>query len=294
MLKAKKLFKNYFNFAHYNMKTKPSISIIISTYNAVEWLKKTMWGYAVQTNKDFELVIADDGSGEETINTIKDFQKEFPVPIIHVWQEDEGFQKSRILNKAILACNADYILMSDGDCIPKNDFVEVHLSYREPGYFLSGGYFKLPMDISKRISHQDIEDQKCFDVEWLKSHGLKSSFKNNKLTASGMKSEVLNFITPTNASWNGHNSSGWKKDILAVNGFDERMQYGGQDRELGERLMNRGIKSKQIRYSALCVHLDHPRGYKTPETLEKNAAIRKTTRKKGYSYTYYGIVKEEN
>ena len=97
-------------------------------------------------------------------------------------------------------------------------------------------------------------------MKWLKANGLKPSFKNNKLTSTGLKSWILNLFTPTNASWNGHNASGWKKDIMAINGFDERMQYGGQDRELGERLFNNGLKSKQIRYSAICVHLDHPRG----------------------------------
>ncbi len=272
----------------------PSISVIISTYNAVEWLTKTLWGYAVQTTTDFEVVIADDGSGQETIDCIQAFSKDFPVPIIHVWQKDDGFQKSRILNKAIEACNADYILMSDGDCIAKNDFVEQHLKHRERGYFLSGGYFKLPLDISQEITKEDIESQRCFELSWLKARGLKSSFKNNKLTAKGTKASLLNAVTPTNASWNGHNASGWKKDILSVNGFDERMQYGGQDRELGERLINMGFKSKQIRYSALCIHLDHPRGYKTAETLEKNAAIRKNTRKKGYAYTYHGIKKGDN
>jgi len=184
--------------------------------------------------------------------------------------------------------------MSDGDCIPKNDFVEQHIKYREPNYFLSGGYFKLPLHISELINQEDIEQQKCFDLEWLKNNGLKTSFKNNKISATDTLASVLNFITPTNASWNGHNSSGWKKDILSVNGFDERMQYGGQDRELGERLINMGLKSKQIRYSALCLHLDHPRGYKTKETLERNAAIRKNTRNKGYAYTYYGIKKGDD
>lgn len=268
-----------------------ALSVIISTYNALEWLKKTLWGYAVQTTKDFEIVIADDGSNEETRDFLEIVSQTYPVPIIHVWQEDEGFQKSRILNKAILACNSDYILMSDGDCIAKNNFVEQHLKYREPGYFLSGGYFKLPLDISEAITEEDVIQQRCFDINWLKGKGLKSSFKNNKLTAKGSKATILNIVTPTNASWNGHNASGWKKDILAVNGFDERMQYGGQDRELGERMINMGYKSKQIRYSALCIHLDHPRGYKTEDTLKKNATIRKNTRSKGYAYTYYGIKK---
>ena len=272
----------------------PTISIIISTYNAVDWLEKTLWSYSVQTVNDFEIIIADDGSGEETKILIDTFKEHFPVPIVHVWQEDDGFQKSRILNRAIEACNSDYILMSDGDCIAKEDFIEQHLKYREPNYFLSGGYFKLPMSISKLITKDDILTKRCFDIEWLKNNGLKPSFKNNKLTAKGQMASLLNYITPTNASWNGHNASGWKKDIIAVNGFDERMQYGGQDRELGERMINMGYKSKQIRYSALCLHLDHARGYKTKETLERNAAIRKNTRKKEYAYTYYGIKKGDD
>lgn len=274
--------------------TLPSISVIISTYNAVEWLRKTLWSYANQTVLDFEIIIADDGSGPETLACVEAFRKDFPVAIHHVWQEDDGFQKSKILNKAIVACNADYIMVSDGDCMAKNDFVEQHLRYREPGYFLSGGYFKLPLDISTQITQEDIGTQRCFDIKWLKERGLKSSFKNNKLTAQGVKSSILNYITPTNASWNGHNASGWKDDILAVNGFDERMQYGGQDRELGERLINKGLKSKQIRYSALCLHLDHPRDYKTNETLKRNVAIRENTRKKRATYTYYGVIKGDN
>jgi len=263
----------------------PTISIIISTRNLVDWLEKTLWGYSIQTVDDFEIIIADDGYVEETKKLIDSFKEDFPVPIIHVWQEDDGFQKSRILNRAIETCNSDYILMSDGDCIANEDFIEQYLKYREPNYFLSGGYFKLPMNISKLIGKEDILSQCCFDIEWLKQNGLKSSFKNNKITAKGQMANLLNYITPTNASWNGHNASGWKKDIIAVNGFDERLQYGGQDRELGERMINMDYKSKQIRYSALCIHLDHPRGYKTKETLERNATIHKNIKKKGYAYT---------
>jgi len=274
------------------MNTKsPDISVIISTYNATEWLEKVLWGYQVQNFQNFELVIADDGSTEETAQLISDFEKVSNYPIQHVWQEDNGFQKSQILNKAIVACKAPYILMSDGDCIPRSDFLEVHFKHREQGYFLSGGYFMLPMDISKQISKEDILSGDCFDLNWLKKNGLPASFKNNKLTAKGFKRSILNSVTPTNASWNGHNASGWKEDIVAINGFDERMQYGGQDRELGERLMNYGIKSKQIRYSAICIHLDHPRGYKNQESIDKNRAIRKTTRDEKLKWTSFGIEK---
>lgn len=272
-------------------KDAPKISVIVSTYNSEEWLKKVLWGFNCQIFKDFEVVVADDGSGPKTRELLESMSKEVFYKIVHVWQEDEGFQKSRILNKAVTACSADYIIMTDGDCIPREDFVEVHYINKEEGYFISGGYYMLPMNISKLISLKDIELQNCFKINWLKEQGVPKTFKNNKLTASGFISKFLNTFTPTNASWNGHNSSGWKKDIVNVNGFDERMQYGGQDRELGERLFNFGIKSKQLRYSAVCVHLDHKRGYKTPESIAKNQSIRKETRNQKLVWSHYGITK---
>ena len=265
------------------------ISVIFSTYNSEEWLEKVILGFSVQTFRNFEIIIADDGSREATKNLIDKLRTEIDIPIIHVWQEDNGFQKSQILNKAILASTSNYLIFTDGDCIPRKDFVEVHDKFREKGYFLSGGYFKLPMDISKLISKDDIINQRCFDLNWLKANGLPSSFKNIKFLASGLGSKILNFVTPTNASWNGHNSSGWKQDLMEVNGFNQEMQYGGQDRELGERLFNKGLKSKQIRYSAICVHLDHKRGYVNEETWKKNHAIRENTRKNKVVKTPIGI-----
>lgn len=266
------------------------ISVIISTYNAEAWLEKVLLGYSCQTFKNFEIVIADDGSGPKTKALIDSFITEYNLKINHVWQEDEGFQKSKILNKAIIASKSEYIIMSDGDCIPRADFVEVHAKQKEKGYFLSGGYFMLNMNISLQINKSDILKGNCFDVKWLTLKGLKPTFKNNKLKAKGFKSKLLNTLTPTKPSWNGHNASGWKKDIVSVNGFDERMQYGGQDRELGERLINYGIKAKQIRYSAVCVHLDHKRGYKTPESISKNLSIRAETKSKKLKRTAYGII----
>lgn len=271
----------------------PEISVIISTYNSVEWLKKVLWGYNMQTFLNFEIVIADDGSTEETKSAIESIRKEVAYSITHVWHKDDGFQKSQILNKAVVASKAPYIIMSDGDCVPRKDFVAVHNKHKEDGYFLSGGYFKLPMNISKGITKQEIETNICFSIPWLKKYGLNNSFKNNKLRARGIGAKFLNFITPTKATWNGHNSSGWKKDIIAVNGFDERMQYGGQDRELGERLVNLGIKTKQLRYSAIVIHLDHPRGYANKESWAINNSIRKNTRNLKLKTTKYGIVKEK-
>jgi glycosyltransferase involved in cell wall biosynthesis len=267
------------------------ISVIITTYNAVEWLRKVLIGYTVQTENDFEIVIADDGSTSETQELLALFSSKFKYPIVHVWQEDIGFQKSKILNKAILKSNSEYLLFTDGDCIPRNDFVEMHLKHQEKGFFLSGGYFKLPLSISKLISEMDIINSNCFRLSWLKKNGFKANFKSSKLTQSVLLSQFMNWITPTKRSWNGHNSSGWKSDIIAVNGFNHEMQYGGLDRELGERMFNNGLLSKQIRYSAICVHLDHARGYSTPEIWKKNRGIREYNRKNKVTKIENGISK---
>lgn len=270
-----------------------NISVIISTYNSPDWLRKVIWGFNTQTFRNFEIIIADDGSSQETLDLIESMQKEVFFPIIHVWHEDKGFQKTIILNKALLSCSTDYVLMTDGDCIPRQDFIEQHIKFREIGYFLSGGYHKLPLELSQRISKNDIYSGKCFDILWLKKNEMKPSFKNNKIRSKGFWSFILNKFTPTTPSWNGHNASGWKENMLAINGFDERMQYGGEDREFGERLINFGIKSKQIRYSTVCLHLDHPRGYVKPEMLEKNLNIRNETKNLNKIWTDFGIKKAD-
>lgn len=269
-------------------------SVIISTYNAHEWLEKVFWGYECQTHKDFEIILADDGSGPATKQVVAQFQAKGNLSIVHVWHEDNGFQKSQILNKAIQASRTDYLIFSDGDCIPRRDFVEVHVTHAEQRRFLSGGYFKLPMDTSKAITYEEVLYGQAFDVQWLYAHGLQRTYKTLKLTSKGLQEKLLNKFTPATPTWNGHNSSGWKEDIVAVNGFNENMQYGGQDRELGERLENNGIRGKQIRYSAICVHLDHARGYNTPESIQKNLAIRKETRNTGRVWTDHGIVKKKS
>lgn len=269
----------------------PEISVIISTYNQPKWLQNVLWGYELQTYTDFEILIADDGSTKETEQLIQNFSKVSNLTITHVWQEDDGFRKTQILNKALAVAKGNYIICTDGDCIPRKDFIQRHFELRKPKHFLSGGYFKLPKTISDSLEQQDIVDQSCFDKNWLLSKGLKKTFKLNKLTASGTKEFLLNTFTPTKATWDGMNASGWKADILKVNGFDERMTYGGEDRELGERLMNSGIKPIQIRYSAICVHLFHERTYKNEASEQANLEIRRQTKSEKRTWTPFGIKK---
>ncbi|MFR9504320.1 MAG: glycosyltransferase family 2 protein [Rikenellaceae bacterium] len=265
------------------------VGVIISTYNNPAWLEKTLWGYLYQQRMADEIIIADDGSRDDTRELILSFSSRLPIK--HIWHEDNGFQKSKILNLAIMASSADYLIFTDQDCIPRKDFIATHLKHAERGYLLSGGYFRLPMEISQRLTHEDILSENAFSLKWLKSMGLKSDFKSTKLYRCEWFTRMMNYITPAKATWNGCNASGWREDIIATNGFNEEMQYGGQDREFGERLFNRGIKSKQLRYSAIALHLDHKRPYKTRESIEKNKNIRRETRRSGILATPHGINK---
>lgn len=265
------------------------LSVIMTTYNSPEWLEKVLWGYSVQTHKDFELIIGDDGSTERTRQVVDRIRDETGMTIKHVWQEDKGFRKCRILNKSILKVASEYVVFTDGDCIPRPDFLEVHAREAEPGRYLSGGYHKLPMSTSKTISKDDIISGRCFDLKWLKAHGLKSSHKNSKLVATPLKASIFNALTPTACNFKGSNGSAWLKDILAVNGYDERMPWGGLDREFGVRLMNFGIKPKHVRYNAIVIHLDHKRGYKDPELVAANKALRVNSKKRKVIRTDHGI-----
>lgn len=267
------------------------VSVVVSTYNQPEWLEKVLWGYNMQSFKDFGLIVADDGSGSASREMLKRITPKLSYPLKHVWHEDVGFRKCLILNKAILAASADYLIFTDGDCIPRKDFVEQHMKFRKKGHFLSGGYHKLSMETSRAIQLSDIESQACFNVRWLKERGMKCSFRNNKLTTSKLLASILNAVTTTKPTWNGHNASGWMEDVMRVNGYDERMEYGGQDREFGERLVNCGITGLQIRYSAICLHLDHARGYINQKAWDRNREIRKETVSLKHTWTDFGIKK---
>ncbi len=275
------------NKTEQRFKASVKVGVIISTYNNPRWLEKTLWGYLFQDRMADEIVIADDGSREETRALIDTFRSR--LPITHVWHEDNGFQKSRILNRAVEASTADYLIFTDQDCIPRCDFISTHLAHAERGYLLSGGYFKLSMALSEQITLDDVASGRAFTIGWLRGEGLRLNFKFTKLVQSRWFTRLMNFITPTKATWNGCNASGWRSDAVATNGFNEDMQYGGQDREFGERLFNRGIKSKQLRYSAIVLHLDHKRPYKTKESITKNINIRKHTRRSGITETPNGI-----
>lgn len=268
------------------------VSVILSTYNSPEWLQKALWGWAIQSDRDFELVIADDGSDKTTRQIIDNLRAISGLSVKHVWHEHQGFGKCRILNRAIEAASGEYLIFSDGDCIPRQDFVQVHRSLARPRRFLSGGYVKLTAELSHRLQKDDVVSGAFAQPAWLVRQGLPRSRKLLQLWPRGIGGVLLDALTTTRPTCNGHNMSAFKRDILAVNGFDERMQWGGLDRELGERLQNAGIKGWQIRHRTVCLHLHHAHPYADPERISHNQAIREQTRRQRRVWTAFGVRKE--
>jgi glycosyltransferase involved in cell wall biosynthesis len=266
-----------------------AVSVVLSTYNQPRWLEKALWGYAAQRFRAFEVVVADDGSGPETADVVTRLQGRHGLRLVHVWHEDRGFRKTEILNRGVLAARGDYLIFSDGDCIPHPDFVATHVRLAADRRFLSGGYLKLPMSVSERITEDDVRSGRAFDRAWLTTNGWQGGRHFLRLPRSRLAAAMLDALSPTGATWNGHNASTWRDAIVAVNGFDLDMGYGGEDRALGERLINLGYRGRRVRFRAPCLHLDHPRPYADPKIIEANRRVRHEIRSTRDARTRRGL-----
>ncbi len=270
------------------------VAVVLSTYRQPEWLRKSLWGYARQTYGEFEVVVADDGSGAETAAVIEGTRSAHPgLELRHVWHRDEGYRKCVILNRAIEAADGEYLVFSDGDCIPRRDFVATHARLARPGTFLSGGAVRLPRDVSEAVTEDDVVAGRVFDTGWLREQGFEPGRHRLRLLKGGAWPAVLDAASPTGATWNGNNASTWKDAVVRANGFEHEMGYGGQDREFGERLRNLGLVGKLVRHRAVAVHLDHGRPYRTEESLRRNREIRDATRDSGRVRARWGIAELE-
>ena len=250
-----------------------SFSVVVSTYNRPEFLELVLTGYAAQTDSDFEVVVADDGSLPSTAELIERVRSATGLRIVHVWHEDAGFRKSLIVNRAIVAASGDYLLFTDGDCIPRSDLIEVHRRLSRPGRFVAGGYLKLPAAVSGAIRPEDVRSGKVADLRWLRQHGWNPGRRALRLVQSRSLGALFDAITPTRAEFQGNNASVSRAALTTVNGFESHMGYGGLDKALGYRLRNAGIRGIQARHRAVAMHLDHPRPYRDAEGLRRNREI---------------------
>jgi len=269
----------------------PPVSVILSTYNSPQLLENCLTGFLVQDWTAFEVLVADDGSTGETRDLIERFSRRAPFAIHHHWQPDEGFRKTAILNQAIRSARNDYLVFTDGDCVPRKDFLRAHSTGAVTGRFLSAGVEYLSATGTKELTTEAILDQSVFDPRWVRERREKPRLIG-KVNHNPLLQRLAKWTNLTRPTFNGHNSSAWKADILEANGFDERMKYGGLDRELGERLVNLGIRGHSVRYDAICLHQFHERPYAELEGLSRNREIRAEVRRRRICRTPFGITGE--
>lgn len=239
-------------------------SILVATYNWPDAFRLCLKSILSQRVLPDEIVIADDGSTAETSDVIRDITISSPVPVIHVWQEDDGFRLAQIRNKAIARCSGDYIIQIDGDLILHRDFVGDHIRFARRASFVSGSRVNLDQQLSSRLLGERSTTVSVFSkgtknfLNGLHLPFLSAVYENHK------KDDVFRL--------RGCNMAFWKEDLIAVNGYNEAMTgWGREDSELAVRLCNTGIEKRLIKFSAIVFHLYHHE--RSRESLNVNDSI---------------------
>lgn len=242
-------------------------SLLISTYNWPQALNACLQSVEKQSVLPAEVIICDDGSRLETKELIEKWQKKMPVPVVHLWQADEGFKLAQIRNRGFAAANFPYLIQIDGDLILHKDFVKDHINFARPESFTTGSRVLLSKEFSTALLQKGNED-------------LKVMFKKNNNLLNGLHLPVLHSLLATKyknkGKWlyyvKGCNMAFWKEDIIAVNGYNENFTgWGREDSEIAIRLMNSGVQKRFLKFGGICYHIFHPEVSRTME--EKNTRM---------------------
>jgi glycosyltransferase involved in cell wall biosynthesis len=233
-------------------------AVIVTTYNRPDALAAVLEGYCSQSDHDFGLVIADDGSTRETAELVRQLARRTPFPLTHVWHEDRGFRAAAIRNRAVASTDADYIVFTDGDCVPSRHFVRVHKGLAEPGYFLGSNRVLLSAGLTGRVLHQRLPIHAWSGIDWMQAWFRGDV--NRLLPLIRLPDAPFRKWTPER--WKGIktcNLSVWRQDLVHVNGLDESYEgWGLEDSDLVIRLLHAGLKHKNARLAATVFHLWHP------------------------------------
>ena len=234
------------------------ISVLLATYNWPQALKLCLESLSTQTDLDFEIIIADDGSTTTTKDLIEAIQKNFPVKITHLWQEDQGFRKTRILNQAIQAAHGEYLVFLDGDCIVQSDFISQHRALSQANHLVTGSRVLLNDELSKQLLLWANWDFKKFTGNLLSyrlSGGINKYWPLKIKLGDGAWRNYKKFV------WRrikGCNMACWKTDALAIGGFDETMTgWGHEDADFVFRLQSKGLIRKSGSWATEVLHLYH-------------------------------------
>ncbi len=228
----------------------PTVSLLISTYNNLEFLRLCLESVRTQTVLPDEVLIADDGSSDDTRFFLADLSDSFPVPIRHFWHKDDGFRKARICNVAIRESHCDYIIFTDCDIIEECHFIEDHLRIARPEYFIIGSRVLIDEATTKTILTQGRFETKALNIPL--SHRL------NSLHIPALQTFLALRLAVNVSRWRGCNMSMWRDDLLAVNGFDNSFSgWGYEDMDIVERLLRSGRRQLTLKFGAVGYHLWH-------------------------------------
>jgi glycosyltransferase involved in cell wall biosynthesis len=234
------------------------ISVVVATYNREDALDAVLQSLASQEDHDFEVVVADDGSGPATRRLVQSWVPTLGARLIHVWHQDRGFRLAEIRNRAILRCSGTVCIFIDGDCIVRPNFVAVHRRLAEPGWFVAGNRVLLGRPLTERILSERLRPEHWRLAAWIAAR------------RSGDVNRLLPFVTLPlgplrkldGRNWRrarGTNLAIRREDLLRVNGFDGAYSgWGREDSDIAVRLIRGRVRCKDGRFASGVLHLWHP------------------------------------
>jgi glycosyltransferase involved in cell wall biosynthesis len=248
------------------MQKNTTATLIVATYNWPQALKVCLLSIINQSILPVEIIIADDGSTVLTRALIDDIRDQIPVPLIHVWQPDDGFQLARIRNKAIAKATGDYIIQIDGDVVLHRHFIKDHLSFCEEGCFVTGSRVLMSEALSTKILDNPVKRISIFSkgiTNFL--NGIRLKMVGSFFAKKYRSSKSIYYVK-------GCNMAFWKKDLIKVNGYNETfVGWGREDSEIAIRLHNMGIQKKFLKLQGIVYHIYHPEADRKFE--QKNVSI---------------------
>lgn len=234
------------------------ISVIVTTYNREDALEAVLSSLSRQSDRGFEVVVADDGSRATTGAVVERWRPRLGVPLDHVWQMNCGFRAAEIRNRAILVCHGDYCIFLDGDCIAPADFVATHRRLAERGWFVTGNRVLLSSTLTAAVLSDDLRPETWSAPGWVRQR-LRGGV--NRLAAV-LRLPLGPLRKLRSGQWRGARSCNlaiWRSDLERVDGFDAWFSgWGREDSDLLIRLLRCGLRRKDGRFATGVIHLWHP------------------------------------
>lgn len=240
-------------------------TLIVTTYNRPDALEAVLKSIQHQIVMPDEVIVADDGSRDDTRQLVERFMPDFPTKLLHCWHEDRGFRLSEIRNKAILQSSGDYIIMVDGDMVLNHNFVRDHIMLARPNQFIQGSRVLM----SQRLTDYFLHKNKVIKLSWC-TRGIKNRL--NAMSIKGLMKCVSKHYGPKGIeSVRGCNMSYWKADVEKVNGFNQDfVGWGREDSEFVVRMLNNGYQRINAKFGCVGFHLWHPENKRSDAELAEN------------------------